>query len=100
MQVGRLAINYLSPGLDVGHDAFIMIAIRKHLTGNSGRMQPDIIDDIRYAIDNTVSLENKSWKKVRITKVMENVVLRSTSRLLVGSYVCQKEEYLSLSMAF
>lgn len=100
MQVGRFAINYLCPGLDFNHDAFMMGAVRKDLTRNLGRMQPDIIDDIRYAIDSAMGLDTKSWKEICISEAMGSVVLRSTSRVLVGSSLCENEEYLRYSIAF
>ena len=100
MQVGRFAINYLCPGLDFNHDAFMMGAVRKDLTRNLGRMQPAIIKDIRNTIDSAMGLDTDSWKEVCITKAMEDVVLRSTSRVLVGSPLCHNEEYLQYSVAF
>lgn len=100
MQVGNFAINYLCPGLDFNHDGFMIGAVRKDLTRNLGRMQQIIIDDIREAIDGAMGLDTESWKGVCITKVMEDVVLRSTSRVLVGSSLCQNKEYLRFSMAF
>ena len=37
-QVGRFAIDYLSPGLDFNHDLFMMDVVRKDLTRNLGRL--------------------------------------------------------------
>ena len=99
-QVGRFAINYLCPGLDFDHDAFMMGAVRKDVTRNLGRMQPAIIEDIRNTIDNAMGLDRESWREVCITKAMEDVVLRSTSRVLVGSPLCHNEEYLQYTIAF
>ena len=100
MQVGRFAINYLCPGLDFNHDAFMMAAVRKNLTRNLGNMQPDMMEDIRYTIDNALGLEVRSWKEICITDAMNQLVLRSTSRVLVGSPLCMSEEYLQYSIGF
>ena len=78
----------------------MMGAVRKDLTRNLGRMQPAMIEDIRNTIDNAMGLDTESWKQVCITKAMEDVVLRSTSRVLVGSSLCHNEEYLHYSIAF
>lgn len=100
MQVGRFAIDYLCPGLDFNHDAFMMGAVRKDLTRNLGRLQAAMIDDIRSTIDKAMGPDKESWKEVCITKAMEEVVVRSTSRVLVGLPLCCNEEYLHYSIAF
>lgn len=99
-QVGRFALNYLVPGLDVNHDAFLMAAIRKDVTRNLGRLQPNMIEDMRYGIDIAMGLDGTYWKEMCITKAMEDVVFKSTSRILVGSTLCQSEEYLHYSANF
>ena len=50
-QVGRFAIVYLAPGLDVDHDLFMIDIARKDLTRNLGRLQLSIYHDIRESID-------------------------------------------------
>lgn len=77
-----------------------MGAMRKDLTRNLGRMQPDMIEDIHSTIDQAMGLDDCSWKEVCITQVMEEVVFRSTSRVLVGSPLCTNEEYIRYSIAF
>ena len=77
-----------------------MAAIRKDVTRNLGSMQPDMIEDIRYTVDKAMGLDDTSWREVCITNAMEDVVLKTTSRILVGSPLCQNEEYLHYSINF
>ena len=98
--MGRFAIDYLVPGLDFNHDAFMMAAIRKDVTRNLGKVQPAMIEDICRAIDKGLGLETKSWNEVCIKTAMENVFFRSISRVLVGSSLCSNEEYLHYSIDF
>ena len=98
--MGRFAINYLVPGLDLNHDAYMMGAIRKDITRNLGKVQPAIFEDICRAIDKDLGLETESWNEVCIKVAMENVFFRSISRVLVGSSLCRNENYLHYSIGF
>ena len=93
-------MNYLLPGLDINQDAFLLGSVRKDLTRNLGRLQPAMIEDITYAIDKAMGLDTESWKEVCIIKAMESVVMRSTSRVLVGEALSRNEDYVHYSIAF
>lgn len=75
-------------------------SIRKELTRNLGTLQPGIVQDIRDTIDDAMGLDTKSWRDVCISKAMGDVMFRATSRVLVGSSLCQNKEYLHHLMAF
>ena len=98
--MGRFAIDWLVPGLDFNHDAYMMGAIRKEVTRNLGKVQPAMIEDICRAIDKGLGLETESWNEVCIKVAMENVFFRSISRVLVGSSLCRNEAYLHYSIGF
>ncbi len=98
--MGRFAIDYLCPGLDYNHDAFIMGAVRKELSRNLGIIQPTTIEDIRGQIDGAMGLDTESWHEVCIEKVMKAVIFPATSRVLVGPGLSSNEDYLHYSMAF
>ena len=98
--MGRFAINYLCPGFDFNHDAFMMGVMRKDLTRNLGRMQPAMIEDIRCTIDEALGLDTESWNEVCVKKAMDIVFFRSTTRVIFGSSLCRNEEYISYSIGF
>ena len=98
--MGRFALDYLAPGLDFNHDAYMMGAIRKDVTHNLGKVQPAMIEDICRVLDQILGLETESWNEVCIKVAMENVFFRSISRVLVGSSLCRNEEYLHYSIGF
>ena len=98
-QTARFALEYLLPGLDVNHDAFMMDAVRKELTRNLGRMQPAMMEDIRYTIDQTMGLDTESWNEVCIKKAMDKVFFTSISHVLVGS-LYRNEEYIRCVIRF
>lgn len=77
-----------------------MGAVRKDLTRNLGRMQPNITDDVRFAIDSAMGLDTDSWKELCISEAMEGLALRSTNRVLVGSCLCENDDYLRYSHDF
>lgn len=98
--MGRLAIQYLCPSIDINHDAFMMGAIRKETTRDLGRMQPDTSEDIRDSVGEALGLNTESWNEVCTKKAMDKVFFRSASRVLVGSSLYRNEEYLYYSMHF
>ena len=99
-QSGRFALEYLLPGFDVNHDAFMMGAIRKELTRNLGRLQPAMMEDIRCTIDQSMGLDTESWNEVCIKKAMDKVFFTSISHVLVGSSLYRNEEYIRYSIRF
>ena len=99
-QVGRFAVNYLAPGIDVDHDLFMMDAVRKDLTRNLGRIQPSIYQDISESIDELWGIDTDNWHEICLWETMQKMVFRSTNRVLVGLPLCQDEGYLRSSTAF
>ena len=69
-QVGRFAIDYLSPGLDFNHGLFMMDVVRKDLTRNLGRLQGDVFNDLRESIDELMGLDNDSWHEICLFETM------------------------------
>ena len=99
-QSGRFALDYLLPGFDLSHDAFMMDAIRKELTRNLGRMQPAMMEDIRNTVDQTIGLDTESWNEVCIKKAMDKIFFTSISHVLVGSSLYRNEEYIRCAIRF
>lgn len=99
-QVGRFAIEYLAPGLDVNHDLFMMDVVRKDLTRNLGRLQPSIYQDISESIDELMGMDTDKWREVCLWETMQKTVFKSTNRVFVGLPLCQDEGYLRSSAAF
>ena len=99
-QVGRFAIEYLVPGLDVNHDLFMMDVIRKDLTRNLGRLQPSIYQDISESIDELMGIDTDNWREVCLWETMQKTVFKSTNRVFVGLPLCQDAGYLWSSAAF
>ena len=99
-QVGRFAIDYLAPGLDVNHDLFMIDIARKDLTRNLGRLQPSIYHDIRESIDELMGIDTDCWREVCLWDTMQKTIFKSTNRVFVGLPLCQDEGYLRSSAAF
>ena len=99
-QVGRFAIEYLAPGLDVNHDLFMMDAVRKDLTRNLGILQPSIYQDVSESIDELMGIDTDNWREICLWETMQKTVFKSTNRVFVGLPLCQDEGYLRSSAAF
>lgn len=53
-----------------------------------------------HTMDNGLGLNDGCWNEVCIAKVMEAVILKSTSRIFVGSPLCHDQDYLNYSASF
>ena len=99
-QMGRFAIEYLAPGLDINHELFMIDIARKDLTQNLGRLQPSVYDDIRESIDELMGIDTNCWREVCLWDTMQKTIFKSTNRVFVGLPLCQDEGYLRSSAAF
>lgn len=98
-QVGKFAIDYLLPGLDINHDLFLMDVIRKDLTRNLGRLQSDVFNDLRENVDELFGLDH-SWHEICLFETMQKIIFKSTNRIFVGLPLCRDEGYLRSSASF
>ena len=96
----RRAFEYLLPTVDLTRGQFIHGVIRKDLTRSLGKMHPTIFEETRNAVDVAMGRDTGDWKEVCIKKSVEAVAFRTNLRVLVGSPLCNNEEYVSSTIAF
>ena len=99
-QLERRAFEYLLPTVDLTRGQFIHGVIRKDLTRSLGKMHSAIFEETRNAVDLAMGRDTDDWKEVCIKKCVEAVAFRTNLRVLVGSPLCNNEEYVSSTIAF
>ena len=99
-QVERRALDYLCPNEDFTHDAFISGPLRKDLTRSLGKMQPAMFEDIRCTVDDVLGRDTDVWNQVRIKEWVEKVTFRASLRVLLGSPLCENEDFISSIITF
>lgn len=85
-------------------DPVISETIRKDLTRNLLRQHADLSEEIRQSVDATMGgvgpgPGGDSWVEVNLLQTMETIVVRASSRALVGLPLCRSQEYLSAMSA-
>ena len=100
VQEEKFAFKYIVPTFDLHSDLGLINVIRRDLTRNLGRTQADIFEEMRRSIDATMGLEDASWREVSLFPIMQEIVFRSTLRVLVGLPLCRDEKYLRFLSSF
>ena len=93
-QVGRFALPYLVPTLNFHHDMYMAETLRKELTRNLPKVQPDVFHDMRESVEATLGTDYDSWKEMPLFDTMSVVVFKSISRVLLGQPLCHNNQFL------
>lgn len=92
VQNEKFCIGYLTPTIDHHHDSSILTAVRRELTQNMGKTQADVFTTMRDTIDTNLGLD-ASWHEINLYQSMQEVVFKSTNRILVGAPLCDDAQY-------
>ena len=99
-QVGRFAINYLSPTLDHTHDGYMIEMIRKDFTRSIGKLQPEVFADLKEAADRHLYSQSGNWHEVSLWKTMEQIVFKSTLQMFVGYSLSRDDGFVRAVATF
>ena len=77
VQGERLGLNYILPALDITSDVAIIEAIRVHLTRNVGKVQADLVDELRQSVDKVLGMNTEEWSEVNVHSAMKELTLKS-----------------------
>lgn len=99
-QVGRFAIPYLAPTLEFNHDMAMKDVFRKDLTRNLGRMQPDVVRDMKASVDEIFGTDLEIWKEINLWDTMSMIIFRSTNGVLVGQLLGRNDMFVRATAAF
>ncbi|KAL6716503.1 hypothetical protein ACLMJK_006070 [Lecanora helva] len=89
-----VGMSYLVPAMDAKHDMYIMDVVRKDMTRNLGKLQSDIIVDLKGTIDRLLGMDQETWRQVRLYDIMQETLFKSSNRVFVGMPLCQNDVFL------
>ena len=95
-----VGIPYLIPTMDQSHDSYIMDVVRKDLTRNLGRLQPEIFSDLKESVDRLFGLDEDKWRDIRLYPALEKILFKSFNRAFIGDPLCTHVTFLRASAAF
>ena len=95
-----VGIPYLVPTMDLKHDMYIMDVVRKEVTRNLGRLQPDIFSDLHQMVDHLLGTDQENWKDIAMYDTLQAILFRSSNRVFVGLPLCQNNVFIRSSAAF
>ncbi|KAI0668027.1 cytochrome P450 [Trametes maxima] len=81
-------------------DPYHVDIVREKLTRALPVVLPDVIDELRLAVQEFIPARENEWLSVDVTKVIQKVVARASSRVFVGETASRIQEYLDLSVEF
>ena len=91
---------YLVPTMDMRHDMYIIDVVRKDVTRNLGRLQPDIFCDLKGSIDNLLGFDQENWREIPLYDTIQEVLFKSSNRVFVGEPLCNNKVFLRSSATF
>lgn len=95
-----VGIPYLIPTMDQSHDMYIMDVVRKDLTRNLGKLQPEIFRDLKESVDRLFGTDQENWKEIRLYQTLEKILFQSFNRAFVGVPLCNNVTFLRASAMF
>lgn len=95
-----VGMPYLVPTMEPKHDMYIMDVVRKEVTRNLGRLQPDIFGDLKGSVDSLLGLDHENWRDVPLYDTMQEILFKSSNRVFVGLPLCQNDVFLRSAATF
>ncbi len=74
--------------------------IKREITRDIDSFADDIVDETQDALNTTWGFNTEQWHELEIHGIMQEVLARTVSRVLVGLPLCRNTKYLQCSMAF
>ena len=97
----RNGVGYLPTNLDPKSSLlFIDKIIGQSLSQSLDLIQPDMYDEIRHSVDNTMGTDVASWREIDLSEAMANIIDRTSNRVLFGLSLCRNEAYLRILRRF
>ncbi|CAG8892933.1 unnamed protein product [Penicillium egyptiacum] len=94
VQGERLGLNYILPALDITSDVAIIEATRIHLTRNVGKVQANLVDELRQSVDKVFGMNTEEWSEVNVHSAMKELTFKSTGRVLFGHSLTHNEKFM------
>ena len=89
-----LALEWLLPTVtDPIHDLMSSYVIRRDLTRNLGKLQPDIFQEMRQGIEVTMGVNSEEWHEICLFHTMRTIINRVAYRVLYGLPLSQDADF-------
>ncbi|CAG7916207.1 unnamed protein product [Penicillium olsonii] len=92
-QVETTAIKYIIPGLDLYTPDASVEALRTHLTRSLGKIQPDLVDELRRSVDAQLGMST-DWKEIKLHDALNEIVFRTSGRVLFGESLTRDNKFI------
>lgn len=90
----RLGIRYFLPGFDVSSQMATTEALRLHLTRNLGKIQGDLMDELRLSVDETFGVDENEWKELTLYDALNDVIFQASGRALFGPILTHNKDFM------
>ncbi|KAI0741267.1 cytochrome P450 [Daedaleopsis nitida] len=87
-------------GRETSEDPYHVDIIREKLTRTLPAVLPDVIDELKVAVQEHIPTADDSWTTLPVMKTMQEIVARASNRAFVGFPICRNQSFLDLAIAF
>ncbi|CAG8402472.1 unnamed protein product [Penicillium salamii] len=92
-QAEKVGIKYFLPGFDLYSPIAAVEALRLHLTRSLGKIQGDLVDELRRSVDAQLGVDEE-WKEVNLHNTLNNIVFRTSGRVLFGKSLARNDKFM------
>lgn len=96
----KVGLEYILPAFDWASDMALIEAIRVHLTRNMGKVQGDLVDEMRRSVDKMFGMDDQEWKEINLYGTLNDIVFRSSGRILFGQSSTRDEKFMYYLLQF
>ncbi|PGH13919.1 hypothetical protein AJ79_03334 [Helicocarpus griseus UAMH5409] len=97
----RNGIDYLPAKADFRSSVqFMDKIVNQSLSRNLDLIQPEMYEEIRDAVDETMGMDNASWQEINLSQTMSVIISRTCTRVLFGLSLSRNHVYLCILRLF
>lgn len=67
--------------------------VRRDLTRQTVKLNREILDEVRFAVDDTFGFGADDWTELGVKSAVDNVSFSATNRIFVGLPLCRNKQY-------
>ena len=96
-----LAIDWLVPSVaNPLHSSFLYDVVRRDLPRNIGKVQSEMFQEMRQAIESTMGMNSDDWHEISLFPTMKIILKRASHRVLFGLPLSQDVKFGSSLESF
>ncbi|EMD32089.1 hypothetical protein CERSUDRAFT_58933 [Gelatoporia subvermispora B] len=98
--IGEIVQPDYTLGFNTHMETYHVSLVRERLNRNLGNLLPGVTEELELAMDEYIPMRGDEWTPVNGFSLMQRIIGRTASRVLVGAPTCRDTDYIDLSVNF